>query len=285
MHPMTQLAIGVSALNKDSIFAAAYDKGIKKTEYWEPTYEDAITLMAKLPALAARIYRNTYFPEKAVPAVDANLDLVGNYANMMGVGGNEGLTEYMRLYIALHGDHEGGNVSAHAARKCFARDIPASLITVADLVGSALSDPYLSYSAALLGLAGPLHGLANQEAARFVLGMQEAVGNTPSQDQIKDYLWNTLNGGRVIPGCVVAFKLQVFVIVLTCIKSVTAMVRSAHRTLASWRSRSSRHRGQTSVIAPSSVLSSICTRSRRVCSLSMAKSVGIADVGDKPLIL
>ncbi|KAH7103942.1 citrate synthase-like protein [Auriculariales sp. MPI-PUGE-AT-0066] len=184
MHPMTQLAIGVAALNKDSVFAAAYEKGIKKTEYWEPTLEDAITLMAKLPALAARIYRNAYFPGKELPALDANRDLVGNYANLLGVGDNQGLTEYLRLYIALHGDHEGGNVSAHTAH----------------LVGSALSDPYLSYSAALLGLAGPLHGLANQEAARYVIGMQEALGNKPTQEQIKAYIWDTLNSGRVIPG-------------------------------------------------------------------------------------
>ena len=36
---------------------------------------------------------------------------------MLGFGSNESLTEYLRLYIALHGDHEGGNVSAHTARK------------------------------------------------------------------------------------------------------------------------------------------------------------------------
>lgn len=40
----------------------------------------------------------------------------GNYSNMLGFGHNESLTEYLRLYIALHGDHEGGNASAHASR-------------------------------------------------------------------------------------------------------------------------------------------------------------------------
>ena len=64
---------------------------------------------------------------------------------MLGFGDNKPLTEYLRLYIALHGDHEGGNASAHTAH----------------LVGSTLSDPYLSYSAALFALAGPLHGYAN----------------------------------------------------------------------------------------------------------------------------
>ena len=65
---------------------------------------------------------------------------------MMGYAGqsgkDEGFQDLLRLYMALHADHEGGNVSAHATH----------------LVGSALSDPFLSYSAGLQGLAGPLHG-------------------------------------------------------------------------------------------------------------------------------
>ncbi|CEL51815.1 citrate synthase [Rhizoctonia solani AG-1 IB] len=162
----------------------APDDGIKKADYWEPVLEDSLDLVAKLPALAARIYRNTYKPETQLPAVDKNLDLVGNYVNMLGYGDNKSLTEYLRLYIALHGDHEGGNVSAHTSH----------------LVGSALSDPYLSYSAALLGLAGPLHGLANQEVLRWMLEMQKAVGENPSHDQIKEYLWKTLKSGQVVPG-------------------------------------------------------------------------------------
>ncbi|KAG8782433.1 hypothetical protein FRC12_020827 [Ceratobasidium sp. 428] len=184
LHPMTQLAMGVAALNHDSSFAAAYEKGIKKADYWQPVLDDSLDLVAKLPALAARIYRNVYHPGKELPAVDKNLDLVGNYVNMLGYGDNKSMVEYLRLYIALHGDHEGGNVSAHTAH----------------LVGSALSDPYLSYSAALLGLAGPLHGLANQEVLRWMLQMQKAVGEDPSHDQIKDYLWKTLKSGQVVPG-------------------------------------------------------------------------------------
>ncbi|KAB5596511.1 Citrate synthase [Ceratobasidium theobromae] len=184
LHPMTQLAMGVAALNHDSAFAAAYEKGIKKADYWQPVLEDSLDLVAKLPALAARIYRNVYHPGAQLAPIDKNLDLVGNYVNMLGYGDNKSMTEYLRLYIALHGDHEGGNVSAHTAH----------------LVGSALSDPYLSYSAALLGLAGPLHGLANQEVLRWMLDMQKAVGEDPSHDQIKEYLWKTLKGGQVVPG-------------------------------------------------------------------------------------
>jgi len=184
LHPMTQMSIAVSALNHDSKFAAAYEKGIKKTDYWHTALEDSIDLIAKLPSLAARIFTNVYRNGQTIPAPNKELDLIGNYSNMLGYGDNESLTEYMRLYIALHGDHEGGNVSAHTAH----------------LVGSALSDPYLSYSAALLGLAGPLHGLANQEVLRWMLAMQKEVGEHPSHDHIKEYLWKTLKNGQVVPG-------------------------------------------------------------------------------------
>lgn len=159
---MTQLSIGVAALNHDSKFAAAYERGIPKTEYWIHAFEDSLDLLAKLPVLAARIYSNVYRNGDSSSAIDKDTDLVGmpalfrkscnekhfnvvslgNYVNLLGYGDNHSLTEYLRLYIALHGDHEGGNVSAHTAH----------------LVGSALSDPFLSYSAALQGLAGPLHG-------------------------------------------------------------------------------------------------------------------------------
>jgi len=184
LHPMTQLGMGVAALNKESKFAAAYESGIKKTEYWTHTLEDCINLIARLPALAARIYRNVYNPGQPIAPINKDLDLVGNYVNMLGYGHNKDLTEYLRLYIALHGDHEGGNASAHTAH----------------LVGSTLSDPYLSYASALYALAGPLHGLANQEVLRWQLNMQKEIGETITHENIKEFLWKTLKSGQVVPG-------------------------------------------------------------------------------------
>ena len=145
LHPMTQFACAVSALNHTSVFAKAYEKGINKADYWEPTFDDSISLLAKLPTIAAKIYQNSYRGGGAFPAaVDPEQDWSYNFAAMLGKGGkeNENFQDLLRLYLALHGDHEGGNVSAHATH----------------LVGSALSDPFLSYSAGLQGLAGPLHG-------------------------------------------------------------------------------------------------------------------------------
>ncbi|KAL0946989.1 hypothetical protein HGRIS_013135 [Hohenbuehelia grisea] len=184
LHPMTQLGIGVAALNHDSAFQAAYEKGIKKSEYWTYAFDDCINLLARLPALAARIYRNVYKPGTELPKIDKELDLVGNYTRMLGFGDNQNMTEYLRLYIALHGDHEGGNASAHTAH----------------LVGSTLADPYIAYSAALYALAGPLHGLANQEVLRWQQAMQKELGENVSHEQIKEYLWKTLKSGQVVPG-------------------------------------------------------------------------------------
>jgi len=187
LHPMTQFSCAVSALNYESKFAKMYEKGMNKADYWEPTFDDSINLLAKLPTIAAKIYQNAYRGGGALPAeVDLDQDWSYNFAAMLGKGGeeNEGFQDLLRLYLALHGDHEGGNVSAHATH----------------LVGSALSDPYLSYSAGLQGLAGPLHGLAAQEVVRWIVQMQESIGAEANDQSIKDYLWSTLKGGRVIPG-------------------------------------------------------------------------------------
>ena len=147
LHPMTQFAAAVCTLNHTSVFAKAYEKGLSKADYWEPTFDDSISLLGKLPTIAAKIYQNAYRGGGALPAqIDLSQDWAYNYAAMLGKGGeqHENFQDLLRLYIALHGDHEGGNVSAHAVH----------------LVGSALSAPYLSYSAGLQGLAGPLHGYA-----------------------------------------------------------------------------------------------------------------------------
>lgn len=179
------VAIAVSALNHDSRFAKLYESGtLKKADYWEPTFDDSIQLLAKLPTIAAKIYQNTYLGGGALPSIDLNQDWSHNYAAMLGKADNEGFVDLLRLYLALHSDHEGGNVSAHATH----------------LVGSALSDPFLSYSAGLQGLAGPLHGLAAQEVLRFVQKMQKKVGNNATAADVEGYLWSLLNSGQVIPG-------------------------------------------------------------------------------------
>ena len=182
VHPMTQLACAVAALNTESAFAKRYAEGLNKAEYWEPTFDDSISLLAKLPRVAAAIFNKSALDMQ----LDQDQDWAYNFAALLGKPGkeNEGFQDLLRLYLALHGDHEGGNVSAHTTH----------------LVGSALSDPFLSYSAGLLGLAGPLHGLAAQEVLRWIQKMQSHIGDDFSDQDVKDYLWSTLRSGQVVPG-------------------------------------------------------------------------------------
>ena len=144
LHPMAQLSLAVTALERDSSFAKAYARGMKKQEYWEYTFEDSMNLIAKLPSIASRIYHNVFRRSKSASvAVEKDKDYAFNLVNQLGFGDIKDFTELMRLYISLHTDHEGGNVSAHATH----------------LVGSALSSPMLSLAAGFNGLSGPLHGL------------------------------------------------------------------------------------------------------------------------------
>ena len=182
-HPMTQFCAAIIALQNESKFAKAYHDGINKKEYWNFVYEDTMTLIARLPRIAAYIYRRKYKNGDHIQP-DGMLDWSANFAHMMGYN-DESFKELMRLYLTIHADHEGGNVSAHATH----------------LVGSALSDPYLSFAAGMTGLAGPLHGLANQEVIRWIDEMYTELNTeNPTKEQIAEYIKKTLTQGKVVPG-------------------------------------------------------------------------------------
>jgi len=185
MHPMTQFNIGILQLQQHSKFAKAYTEGINKKLYYQPCYEDSMDLMAKLPTLAALIYRCTFHDGK-VAAWNNQLDYSANFARMLGYN-KETFDTLMRIYLVIHSDHEGGNVSAHSTH----------------LVGSALSDPYLSFTAGMCGLAGPLHGLANQEVLVWTTKFYDAIkksGKPVTHESVREQAWATLNAGKVIPG-------------------------------------------------------------------------------------
>jgi citrate synthase len=182
-HPMTQFVVAIMALQTESKFAEKYAKGLAKKDYWDAVFDDSMDLIARLPRVAAYIYRRKYKDEDHIHP-NGLLDWAGNFAHMLGYE-DETFRELMRLYMTIHADHEGGNVSAHTTH----------------LVGSALSDPYLSLAAGMNGLAGPLHGLANQEVIKWILEMREELGvELPSSEQIAAYVKKTLEGGKVVPG-------------------------------------------------------------------------------------
>jgi citrate synthase len=174
----------ILAMERESKFRDAYYEGMNKLDYWKPTLEDSLDLIAKLPAIAAGIYRMRY---RKGPRISPKKELTWsqNFAHMLGVKDPNGeFAECMRLYLVLHSDHEGGNVSAHTCH----------------CVGSALSDPYYAISAGLNGLAGPLHGLANQECLGWVLETMKKFGGAPTEEQLATYAQETLNSGKVVPG-------------------------------------------------------------------------------------
>ncbi len=180
-HPMVMFSTALLSMQKESLFVKQYKEGISKMEYWDPTYEDALNLLAKLPEIGAYIYRKKY-RDSIIPP-DPNIDWGGNFAHMMGI--DKPYDDLSRLYFILHSDHESGNVSAHTGH----------------LVASALSDSYYAVSAMINGLAGPLHGLANEEVLRWIQGVMDKMGGkVPDKEEMKQFVWNTLNSGQVIPG-------------------------------------------------------------------------------------
>jgi citrate synthase len=186
MHPMTQLTTALNACQTESKFYDAYHKGIHKSKYWEDTLEDILDVIAKIPEIAALIYRCTYADGVLKKDTSGTLDYSASFNRMLGYD-DPAFDELMRLYLVIHSDHEGGNASAHTTH----------------LVGSTLADPYLSMSAGLNALAGPLHGLANQEVLGWIQDLEakfKSEGKEVSKDTITQFAWDTLNSGKVIPG-------------------------------------------------------------------------------------
>jgi citrate synthase len=181
-HPMTIFSTAILAMHRESFFAKKYDAGLNKQDYWDPTYEDTMNLLAKLPEIAACVYHRLYGKGKREYS-DPNLDIGANFAHMMGF--EKPYDDVSRMHFILHSDHESGNVSAHTGH----------------LVASSLSDIYLSISSMINGLAGPLHGLANQEVLRWLHDIMEKMGGrVPTEGEMKQFVWDLLNSGQVVPG-------------------------------------------------------------------------------------
>ena len=181
-HPMAMFSAAIIAMQRESLFVKEYNAGLGKMEYWMPTFEDGMNLLAKLPRIASFIYRLKYKKGDIIKA-DPKLDMGGNFAHMMGI--DKPYDDVSRMYFILHSDHESGNVSAHTGH----------------LVASALSDVYYAISGMINGLAGPLHGLANEQVLRWTQGVFEKMGGKiPTEEEMKKFVWDTLSGGQVIPG-------------------------------------------------------------------------------------
>lgn len=181
-HPMAMFSSAILTMNRESFFNKKYHAGMSKADYWDPYFEDSLNLLAKLGEIATYIYAKLYRGGKRIQS-NPYLDMGGNFAHMMGIG--KPYDDVSRLHFIIHADHESGNVSAHTGH----------------LVASSLSDIYLSISAMINGLAGPLHGLANQEVLLWLQDLMEKMGGkTPTEDELRQFVWDTLNSGQVVPG-------------------------------------------------------------------------------------
>lgn len=181
-HPMTIFSTAILTMHRESFFTKKYYTGLNKADYWDSTYEDAVNLLAKLPEIATYIYAKLYRDGKRIQS-NPNLDFGANFAHMMGIP--KPYDDVARMHFIIHADHEAGNVSAHTGH----------------LVASSLSDVYLAISAMINGLAGPLHGLANQEVLRWLQELMDKMnGEVPTKDELKQFVWDTLNAGQIIPG-------------------------------------------------------------------------------------
>ncbi len=181
-HPMAIFSTAILTMHRESFFAKKYHAGINKNDYWDPMFEDSLNLLAKLPEIASYIYAKLYRDGKRIQS-NPHLDMGGNFAHMMGIGAP--YDDVARMHFIIHADHESGNVSAHTGH----------------LVASSLSDVYLAISAMINGLAGPLHGLANQEVLRWLQDLVHKMdGKLPTKEELTQFVWDTLNAGQVIPG-------------------------------------------------------------------------------------
>ncbi len=181
-HPMIMMSSAILAMQQESVFYKRYAEGMTKYEYWDATYEDALNLLSKMPEIGAFIYRYKYKNDDIIPS-DPSLDVGANFAHMMGIP--KPYDEVARMYFIIHSDHESGNASAHAGH----------------LTNSTLSDVYYSLSSMTNALAGPLHGLANQEVLKWLQNVYAKLdGQVPTEEMMKKFVWDTLNSGQVIPG-------------------------------------------------------------------------------------
>jgi len=187
MHPMTQFATVMSSLEKESVFAVEYKKGLKKDKYWEYIYDDAVNMLAILPFVVTYLYNHNYNDSKNIPA-DKSLDWAGNLAHMLGDSDNSKTSftiEFFRLYTAVHSDHEGGNASAFTAH----------------VVGSTLATPYAAFASAMHSLSGPLHGLAAQTSFNWIQDLIATHdGKAPTKEEVESFINQSLATGKLVPG-------------------------------------------------------------------------------------
>lgn len=180
--PMGLFVSGLMVLGGASAFAKSYPTTHKKL-LWQPALDDALTLIAQVGEVGAVIWGLMNGEDGEVPLSEAD-DLGARLADMLDPTGGDALRDLIRRHLVLHADHESGNVSAFTAQ----------------VVGSAHATPFELMGAAALGLSGPLHGRASEEAFSFVTAALSAVGPNATDAAINNFVRAHLAQGKVVPG-------------------------------------------------------------------------------------
>jgi citrate synthase len=147
--------------------------------------EDCLNLIAKIPEIVAHVINSRASLGGCKPS-DPQLGYMENFVHMLNVpnGNKEELTEALKLFNILHYDHGGGNLSTFVGKA----------------VASGLEDMYGSIGAAMLALAGPRHGRANQDCLEFNQALLKELGENFSEEDLKKLLQRKLEEGGLIFG-------------------------------------------------------------------------------------
>lgn len=183
-HPMTMLSVATLAMGRESVFNARYAVGMSRQDHWRATLEDALNLIARLPVIAGGIYRH-FIRNRPLELPESTGGYTDHFAQLLGTDDDSGtFREFLRRFIIVHSDHEGANASVLTGR----------------IVNSTWSDLYFSLSGAMNCLAGPLHGLANQDSVKFALEIRERFGGVPASTELENFIRDRLAANKVIPG-------------------------------------------------------------------------------------
>jgi len=167
-HPMKWFLSGINAMGM-----------CHTTEDWQ---EDYLSVLARLPIMVAALFRiRNGWGEPIRP--NPELGYMENFSAMLGApDASEHLPELMRVFNILHYDHGGGNLSTFVGKA----------------IASAHADMYESLLGAMAGLAGPLHGKANQECLRFLRDTLPKVQDPDNEASVRNFceqVWES--GGKL----------------------------------------------------------------------------------------
>ena len=147
--------------------------------------EDCLNVIAKLPQIAAHVI-NAHAGWGITPPSNPELGYMENFLHMLKFPGDrkQELTHVLRLFNVTHYDHCGGNLSTFVGKA----------------VASGLEHMWGSLSAAMLALAGPRHGRANQECLEFVQEVLETVGPQAKPQDVEQLIRAKLESKQLVFG-------------------------------------------------------------------------------------